>query len=74
MVLFLVVLLVVAVLSWLVRRQRHTDAQVRDQQVRLRAQREQYAAERQLQATAQQAFRQLLEDARSANQRGERML
>jgi hypothetical protein len=70
----LVFVLVVACVFWRVRRERRTDVEVRDQQVRLRAQREQYAAERRLQAAAQRAFRQLLEEARSANQSSERML
>ncbi len=42
-------------------------AVVREQQARLHLQREQYAAERRVQALAQHAFDQLLEGARAAN-------
>jgi argininosuccinate lyase len=42
-------------------------AMAREQEDRLRVQREQYAAERRVQALAQRAFDQLLEEARSAN-------
>jgi hypothetical protein len=70
MTVFILVLGAVAVwIAWrLVRGRLDRElATAREQEERLRVQREQYAAERRVQALAQRAFDQLLGEARSAN-------
>jgi hypothetical protein len=67
-----VVLVLGAVAVWIAWRliRGHLDrelAAAREQEERLRIQREQYAAERRVQALAQRAFEQLLDEARSVN-------
>jgi hypothetical protein len=66
---FLLVVALVSLIAWVhIRNRRDSElAVVRDQQQRLQVQREQYAAARRVQALAQAAFDQLLEEARSAN-------
>jgi hypothetical protein len=67
-----VILVLVALAVWTAWRlvRGHLDrelAAAREQEERLRVQREQYAAERRVQALTQRAFDQLLEEARSTN-------